>query len=138
MAEDDPTVRKITTRTLRDAGYTVLAACDGEEAVEMFQANRGSIALVLLDVIMPRITGHEAHRRLKELAPETKVVFCTGYDRETAMRRSAGRQHSAGAEAVHGRAALIRGARGARRAGAVPGDLTEEAGAGDQGPGLEN
>ena len=85
VAEDDPTVRKITTRTLQDAGYTVLAACDGEEAVEMFQENRGSIALVLLDVIMPRMTGHEAHRRLKELAPETKVVFCTGYDRETAQ-----------------------------------------------------
>ncbi len=85
MAEDDPTVRKITIRTLKDAGYTVLAACDGQEAVRMFQENRAAIALVLLDVVMPRMSGHEAHRRIRELAPETKVVFCTGYDRDTAQ-----------------------------------------------------
>ncbi len=84
VAEDDPTVRKITTRTLRDAGYTVLAACDGEEAMRLFEENRGSISLVLLDVIMPKMTGHEVHRRLQQLAPNVKVVFCTGYDRETA------------------------------------------------------
>ena len=53
VAEDDPTVRKITTRTLKDAGYTVLAACDGEEALRMFQEHRDSISLVLLDVICP-------------------------------------------------------------------------------------
>ena len=85
IAEDDPTVRKITTRTLKDGGYTVLAARDGEEAVRMFQEHRHAIALVLLDVVMPKMSGHEAHRRIKELAPETKVVFCTGYDRDTAQ-----------------------------------------------------
>jgi PAS domain S-box-containing protein len=83
IAEDDPTVRKITIRTLKDAGYTVLAACDGLEAVRMFQEHRDSIALVLLDVVMPKMSGHEAHRRIRDLAPETKVVFCTGYDRDT-------------------------------------------------------
>ena len=68
IAEDDPTVRKITVRTLKDGGYTVLAARDGEEAVEMFQEHRDSIALVLLDVVMPRMSGHEAHRRIRGLA----------------------------------------------------------------------
>jgi signal transduction histidine kinase len=84
VAEDDPTVRKITIRTLKDAGYSVLAACDGEEALEMFQQHRDAVALVLLDVVMPRISGHEAQQRIHELAPSTKMVFCTGYDRETA------------------------------------------------------
>ena len=50
----------------------------------MFEENRSSISLVLLDVIMPKMTGHEVHRRLKQLDPNIKVVFCTGYDRETA------------------------------------------------------
>jgi PAS domain S-box-containing protein len=84
VAEDDPAVRKLSVRALRRAGYTVLAAADGEEALRTFQARRGEIALVLLDAIMPKLTGNAVHRRIQEMAPGTKIICCTGYDRETA------------------------------------------------------
>lgn len=83
VAEDEPMVRNLTVRTLEKAGYTVLAASDGEEALEVFEEHRSEIALVVLDAIMPKLTGHEVHRRIKEVSPETKVICSTGYDRET-------------------------------------------------------
>ena len=66
------------------AGYTVLAAADGEEAIRVFDANRDAVCLAVLDAIMPKRTGHEVHRYIKEVSPHTPVVFCTGYDRDTA------------------------------------------------------
>jgi two-component system, cell cycle sensor histidine kinase and response regulator CckA len=69
---------------LEKAGYTVLAAADGDEALRIFAEHRHDIALVVLDAIMPGLTGHEVHRRLKQLSPATRVVCCTGYDRDTA------------------------------------------------------
>ena len=80
MAEDDPLVRAALVRTLREAGYKVLAAANGEEAVALFSDNSGQIALVLLDMIMPRMGGREAHERIRQIDPDVPVVYCTGYD----------------------------------------------------------
>ena len=71
-------------RTLEKAGYTVLAAADGEEALQMFEEHRDAISLVVLDAVMPKLTGHEVHRHIQQVSPDTPVVCCTGYDRETA------------------------------------------------------
>jgi len=84
VAEDEPMVRDIAVRILQEAGYSILAAADGEEALRLFEANRDTIALVLLDVVMPKRGGHDVYREIKAAGPETKVVFCTGYDPETA------------------------------------------------------
>ena len=85
VAEDEPMVRSFAVRTLEKGGYTVLAASDGEEALRVFEENRTAISLVILDAIMPKLTGHEVYRRIKAVHPETKVIFCTGYDPETAQ-----------------------------------------------------
>ena len=85
LAEDEPVVRHLATRLLQRSGYTVLAAADGEEALRLFDQHRAAISLVLLDAIMPKLTGHEVYSRIKQLAPETKIVFCSGYDPETAQ-----------------------------------------------------
>ena len=85
VAEDEPMVRDIAKRILENAGYTVLTANDGEEALQAFDANRNNISLVLLDAVMPRLNGHEVYRRIRAENPEVKVVFCTGYDPETAQ-----------------------------------------------------
>ena len=69
LAEDDPLVRAALVRTLREAGYKVLAAANGEEAVEIFVDNSGQIALVLLDMMMPRMGGREAHARIRRDQP---------------------------------------------------------------------
>ena len=70
---------------LKNKGYHVLIARDGQEAIEVFTANRDSIALVLLDVIMPLRSGPEVFAAIKALNPGVSVVFATGYSNETAV-----------------------------------------------------
>ncbi len=65
VAEDEPMVRDLAVRILTRAGYTVLLAADGAEAVEQFEANAEAISLVLLDAVMPKLTGHQAYDRMK-------------------------------------------------------------------------
>ena len=85
VAEDEPVVRNLMVRMLKQAGYRVLAACDGHDALRVFKENRGEISLLLLDAVMPGLSGHAVYRRIREEAPEVKAIFCTGYDPETAQ-----------------------------------------------------
>ena len=80
MAEDDPLVRTALVRMLDDAGYRVLAAADGREAVKIFADNRQDVSLVVLDMIMPEMNGREAHSRIAQISPDIPVIYCTGYD----------------------------------------------------------
>jgi two-component system, cell cycle sensor histidine kinase and response regulator CckA len=84
LAEDDPMVRDVAQRILTRAGYTILTAVDGQQAVDLFQAHRHDIALVLLDAVMPKLGGFDVYRRIKDECPEVRVVFCSGYDPESA------------------------------------------------------
>ena len=63
IAEDDPLVRTALVRVLTEAGYVVLAAADGEEAVKVFANNADAISLVLLDMMMPKMNGRERTRK---------------------------------------------------------------------------
>lgn len=83
LAEDDEKVRAFTTMLLVRAGYTVLQASDGEEAVKAFEQASDKIALVILDAIMPKMSGRLAYERIKALKPDTPVVFSSGYSSET-------------------------------------------------------
>ncbi|HEX3870043.1 MAG TPA: response regulator [Pirellulales bacterium] len=83
IAEDESIVRDLTVRILTQAGYTVLAACDGDDAVQTFEAHADSISLVLLDAVMPKLTGHQVYERINLKTPEMPVIFCSGYDPET-------------------------------------------------------
>ena len=82
LAEDDDMVRELTACILRKAGYTVLEARDGEEALELFQANASSVAGVLLDVIMPRMGGFEACERILALSPQLPVIFASAFSEQ--------------------------------------------------------
>jgi PAS domain S-box-containing protein len=84
IAEDHEGVREMACATLESLGYQILIAHDGEEAVEMFSTHRDSIALVLLDVIMPRRNGPKTYEAIQAMKPGTPVVFATGYSNETA------------------------------------------------------
>ena len=82
IAEDEPMVRDLAVRILARAGYAVLVAADGAEAVELFEANADDVSLVLLDAVMPKLTGHQAYDRIKLKNPTLPAVFCSGYDPE--------------------------------------------------------
>jgi PAS domain S-box-containing protein len=77
--EDDVAVRDIVARTLAEAGYTVLTAQNPEEALQISRAQRRVIHLVLTDVVMPGMDGTQLVERLKDLHPEAKVLYMSGY-----------------------------------------------------------
>ncbi|HLP09921.1 MAG TPA: ATP-binding protein [Opitutaceae bacterium] len=79
LAEDEPAVRRIASGGLRSHGYRVLEVADGEEACAVAAAHSGPIAVAVLDVVMPRLGGPEAARRLQSLRPKLPILLCSGY-----------------------------------------------------------
>jgi CheY-like chemotaxis protein len=79
VAEDDEKVRKLSDIVLREYGYEVILAEDGEDAVRKFIENMDRIQLVILDVIMPKKSGKEAYEEIKRLRHEARVLFSSGY-----------------------------------------------------------
>jgi len=80
VAEDHEGLRELVRESLESLGYTVLAASDGQEAVDVFRRQAGKIDLLVLGVIMPRLRGPDAYKRMRELNPSVPVLFCTGYN----------------------------------------------------------
>jgi PAS domain S-box-containing protein len=80
VAEDDDTVRRLAVAVLEKAGFKVLSARDGGEAVDLFEKNAQHVTLVLLDVVMPRRSGREVAKILRGLRPELPVIYCSGHD----------------------------------------------------------
>lgn len=82
LADDDEGIRHQTERLLKKLGFKVLLAKDGREALEQYEAHRHDVSLVILDMIMPRMNGKEALKKLKELNFEVKVLLTSGYVEE--------------------------------------------------------
>ncbi|MGE0406076.1 MAG: response regulator [Candidatus Korobacteraceae bacterium] len=88
FADDHEGIRAYATEVLGNMGYTVLVACDGEEAWKLFQEHNREIALLVLDVTMPKLTGPEVYKRVSSSYPGVPVLFLTGYSREMTLLRS--------------------------------------------------
>jgi PAS domain S-box-containing protein len=87
IAEDEPMVRGIMARTLRDSGYGVLEAADGKEALEIVEARGGDVSLVVADVVMPGLGGREMAARIAQRWPRVSVLFTSGYTGLDVVRR---------------------------------------------------
>lgn len=79
FVEDDADVRATTVRVLRAAGYKVLEASDGEDALAQLEHADAPVDLVVADVVMPRMGGAELVRRLRERWPHIRVLYTSGY-----------------------------------------------------------
>jgi CheY-like chemotaxis protein len=79
FAEDHESLRRMTVELLETAGYTVLVATDGQEAVEVFEAHADEISLVLLDVVMPKLSGRDACDRIRAINPSVRTLYTSGY-----------------------------------------------------------
>jgi len=79
LAEDEVAVREVASTLLEQAGYTVLVAEDGEAALAVFRERSEEISLTILDVVMPKLGGLAVYRGIRELSPEARVLFTTGY-----------------------------------------------------------
>jgi two-component system NtrC family sensor kinase len=88
VVEDEEAVRQVASSVLQRFGYHVLTACDGKEGVEQFTAHRDEIKLVLMDVIMPTMNGREAVDRIREIRPDCRVLYTSGYTADIIQERS--------------------------------------------------
>jgi PAS domain S-box-containing protein len=79
LAEDNADIRELIKIVLEDCGYDVIDAVDGNDAIEKFMQNKEKIRLLLLDVIMPGKNGKEVYDAAREVSPETRVLFLSGY-----------------------------------------------------------
>jgi CheY-like chemotaxis protein len=79
VAEDEQMVRVLIRKVLEQAGYTVLLASGGAEALQLAERHPGPIPMLVTDVVMPGMSGRELARRLLELRPDTKVLYLSGY-----------------------------------------------------------
>ena len=79
LAEDEEPVRHVTARLLAKAGYEVIEAADGREAIAEFEAQGEQIDLALLDIVMPEMSGAAVADYIRRNSPETPILFCSGY-----------------------------------------------------------
>jgi len=86
LVEDEDVVRGLTKKILMQAGYNVLDAKGGEEAIRVCRAYPGPIDLLLTDVVMPEISGKEVAERLVELRTGIRVLFMSGYTDEAIIQ----------------------------------------------------
>jgi two-component system cell cycle sensor histidine kinase/response regulator CckA len=88
LVDDDPHVAAASRRALERAGYVVLSASNGREALEVAERHRAPIDLLVTDLVMPEMGGRELARRLVELRPDIHLLFTSGYTAE-AMNQQA-------------------------------------------------
>ena len=79
LVEDDDALRSATRRILRGRGYTILEARHGGEALLLCERYAGDIQLLLTDMVMPQMSGRELCQKLRELRPEMRVLFMSGF-----------------------------------------------------------
>jgi PAS domain S-box-containing protein len=90
VAEDQEDVRTLTVDYLTSLGYTVLAAENGESALDLAERESGQIHLLLTDAMMPRMSGLALARRLRERRPGIKVLYISGYANDAAALEGIG------------------------------------------------
>lgn len=79
LAEDEESILRLAERALKDIGYTVFTASNGEDAIGVFRRHGEKIALAVLDVVMPKMGGKEAFEVMRKENPGMKAIFMSGY-----------------------------------------------------------
>jgi two-component system cell cycle sensor histidine kinase/response regulator CckA len=90
IVDDEPIVRQIVKVALERTGRTVLSAGSGEAAIETLRKSGDLVSLVLLDWKMPGMDGEETLGRLREIAPDVKVIVSSGFEQREAEERFQG------------------------------------------------
>jgi Response regulator containing CheY-like receiver, AAA-type ATPase, and DNA-binding domains len=95
VVEDEDAIRRYATALLTELGFTVVGAADGNQALATFHDQGDDLALVLLDLTLPGLSGEEILEEMAKLGTKTPVVVCSGSDAQ-AVRRLFGGQRVAG------------------------------------------
>ena len=86
LVDDEEYVRDLGKRILERAGYTVITASNGKEALEIYAREQSDIGLVVLDLIMPQMGGEQMPRGTSQDQPEVKVVVSSGHSLDSKER----------------------------------------------------
>jgi CheY-like chemotaxis protein len=87
LVEDDELVRRIASRILVSNGYKVHVAVDGADALSRFKELEGKIDALITDVVLPKVSAKELVQRLKQLKPELRVLYTSGYTENTVVHQ---------------------------------------------------
>ncbi len=79
IVDDEEGVRLIAKSILEECGYEVITACDGAEGVDVFRARHRDIAMVLLDMVMPRKSGRDAFIEMQRIDSSLRVLLASGF-----------------------------------------------------------
>jgi two-component system cell cycle sensor histidine kinase/response regulator CckA len=90
VVDDEPLVREVAKRALERAGFEVVLAENGRQAVETFSQQGARILLVLLDLSMPEMDGEQTLVELRRIDPGVKVILSSGYDQSSTTRAPLG------------------------------------------------
>ena len=115
LVEDEPEVRDLAREILQGSGYTVLQACDAQDAVFMAERHAGPIHLLLTDVIMPRQSGRALGAAAAAAPGDAGAVHVGVHERGHRAARRAGSRHPVHPEALQPRRPRAQGPRGDRR-----------------------
>jgi two-component system cell cycle sensor histidine kinase/response regulator CckA len=91
LADDEETIRNLGRRMLQRAGFEVIVAADGREAIEKFAKDKDGISLVILDLTMPHSDGEVCYREMRQLKPGVRVILSSGYNEQDIVNRFAGK-----------------------------------------------
>ncbi len=87
LVEDDDSVRDLAREILEMNGYTVVAAANGIDALKVFEAESGTIDMMVTDLVMPQMGGRDLARKVNEISAELKVLYLSGYTDSVAMQQ---------------------------------------------------
>jgi two-component system cell cycle sensor histidine kinase/response regulator CckA len=82
LVDDEEVILKLGKNTLEHLGYNVIIANDGLAAIEMYKKFSNEIALIVLDLLMPNLSGKEVFHQLRQINPDVKIIVSTGYAKE--------------------------------------------------------
>jgi two-component system cell cycle sensor histidine kinase/response regulator CckA len=88
VAEDHDGMRNMAEQILEGLGYRLILARDGDEAIRKFHEHASEISLLLMDVVMPRMSGTEAYKKISAECPGIPVIFTSGYSEQGAYLTS--------------------------------------------------
>jgi PAS domain S-box-containing protein len=91
VIDDEESVRMVASRMLKNLGFEVLTATDGEKGIQVFRAHGDAISAVLLDLTMPRMDGEETFREIRRIRPDACVILMSGFNEQEAAARFVGK-----------------------------------------------
>jgi DNA-binding response OmpR family regulator len=92
IVEDEEALRIPVSKMLRRKGFSVIEAPDGAVACDLFRANQRDVDVVLLDLTLPGMSGHDALAAMRQLCPHVNVILTTAYCQEEALADLGGQE----------------------------------------------